>query len=129
MPLVRIDLIKGRSREALRAIADTLHDCATDAFSLPPRDRFQIITEHEAHMVIVEDVGLGFDRSDDLVVVQVTSTPRSLAARKAFYELAAEKLSSDCGIAPQNLMINIVTVSESDWSFGMGRAQFLTGEL
>ncbi|WP_294606520.1 tautomerase family protein [uncultured Roseovarius sp.] len=90
-PLVRIDVIKGRGRKELRLIADVLHNCAVEAFSLSVRDRFQIITEHEPHLMIIQDVGLGFDRSND-VVVQITSTPRSLAARKKFYALAAERL-------------------------------------
>ncbi|WP_138471121.1 tautomerase family protein [Poseidonocella sp. HB161398] len=129
MPLLRIDIIRGRSAQERRALADTLHACVVEAFGVPVRDRFQIITEHEPDQMIIEDVGLGLARTRRIVVVQITSTPRSLASRKSFYRLAAERLQAECGLGPADLMINIVTVSESDWSFGLGRAQFLTGDL
>lgn len=77
----------------------------------------------------IEDVGLGFERTRDVVVVQVTTTPRTLAQRKAFYEMAASRLQSECGLNPDDLMVNFVQASEANWSFGGGQAQFLTGDL
>lgn len=129
MPLVRIDVIKGRTALELQKLADTLHDCIVQAFEVPHRDRFQIVTEHTANQMIIQDVGLGFERSDGVVVVQITTTPRSLTARKAFYQLAAERLHQKCGLLPDDLMMNFVETSESNWSFGRGEAQFLTGAL
>lgn len=129
MPLVRIDVIEGRTALELRKLADTLHECIVQAFSVPERDRFQIITEHRSDHMIIHDVGLGFERSAKVVVLQITTTPRSLTARKAFYRLAAEKLHQDCDLSPDDLMVNFVVTSESDWSFGRGAAQFLTGAL
>jgi hypothetical protein len=34
-----------------------------------------------------------------------------------------------CGISPDDVMVNFATNADEDWSFGAGRAQFLTGEL
>lgn len=129
MPLVRIDLIQGRNPEELKRLSDTLHQVIVEAFNLPERDRFQIITEHRPDQMIIQDVGLGFERSEKIVFLQVTTTPRPLVARKAFYKLATERLEAICGISPQDVVINLVTASESDWSFGDGNPQFLTGEL
>ncbi|WP_218671295.1 DUF4158 domain-containing protein [Microbispora sp. GKU 823] len=47
MPLVRIDLIRGRRPDELRAIADATHRALVDVLDIPERDRFQIITEHD----------------------------------------------------------------------------------
>lgn len=129
MPLSRIDVIEGRSPDQLRLLLDVLHRCVVEAFEVPERDRFQVVTQHRPGEMVLEDVGLGFERSDDMVLVQITTTPRTLKSRKAFYALAADRLQGICGLDPRDLMINMVTASESDWSFGMGRAQFLTGEL
>lgn len=129
MPLVRVDLIKTRSPEDVTKLLDVLHGCVIEAFGVPARDRFQIVTEHEPHQMVIQDVGLGFARSEHVIVVQITTTPRSLAQRKALYALMAERLEAECGLSPDDLMINIVTVSESDWSFGRGQPQFLTGAL
>ena len=129
MPLVRIDLIKGREVAELTRLCDTLHGCVVDALGVPDRDRFQIVTQHAPHELIIQDVGLGFAHSDRVVVIQITTTPRSLTARKALFALITERLAQDCQINPADIMINLVPVSESDWSFGNGVPQFLTGAL
>jgi hypothetical protein len=49
--------------------------------------------------------------------------------KELFYRLAVEEIGKCCGIAPSDVMINLVTTTDEDWSFGYGRAQFLTGEL
>jgi hypothetical protein len=40
-----------------------------------------------------------------------------------------ERLAARCGIAPDDVIVNFVANADEDWSFGAGRAQFLTGEL
>jgi hypothetical protein len=40
-------------------------------FDAPDRDRYQIITEHKRGQIIAEDTGLGFERTDDIVIVQI----------------------------------------------------------
>jgi hypothetical protein len=79
--------------------------------------------------MIIEDTGLGLKRSDKLVVVQVTSRKRKKKQREAFYRLLCEELERECSIGPADVMITIVENDDEDWSFGEGRAQFLTGEL
>lgn len=129
MPLLKIDVIKGRSDEAITILLDTLHSAMVEAFEVPERDRYQILNEHEASRLIIQDTGLGFQRSDDVVVITAISRPRSAEMKKKFYALVAQGLEAKCGISPQDVMVSIVVNSDEDWSFGMGRAQFLTGEL
>jgi len=62
-------------------------------------------------------------------VLTVTSRPRSEAARVKFYEELCRELKSTRNIAPNDVMVSIVTNTDANWSFGNGRAQFLTGEL
>jgi hypothetical protein len=49
--------------------------------------------------------------------------------KENFYRLLVERLATHCGIAPDDVIVNFVTNADEDWSFGAGRAQFLTGEL
>ena len=49
--------------------------------------------------------------------------------KEAFYDLLCKGLKKECGIEPSDVVVSIVTNSDEDWSFGYGRAQFLTGEL
>jgi phenylpyruvate tautomerase PptA (4-oxalocrotonate tautomerase family) len=79
--------------------------------------------------MVVQDTGLGIERSDDVVLIQVTSRPRSNEQKQAFYRLVVANLERDCGIAPSDVMVSIIENADADWSFGHGRAQFLTGEL
>ncbi|MDB6142316.1 MAG: tautomerase family protein [Pseudomonas sp.] len=129
MPLIRIDMIEGRSDAEVKTLLDAAHRAVVDAFDVPERDRFQIVNEHPASRMIVEDVGLDIPRTRDVVVVSITSRPRSEASKVKFYELLCRELQQRCGIDPSDVMVSIVINSDSDWSFGHGRAQFLTGEL
>jgi Tautomerase enzyme len=129
MPLLRFDLIEGRSPDELQALLDAAHRAMLAAFKVPARDRYQIVTEHKPSHMIVEDTGLGIPRTDKVVFLQVTSRPRGREAKEAFYKLLADELERSCGITPSDLVVSIVENSDEDWSFGLGRAQFLTGEL
>ncbi len=77
--------------------------CVVEAFEVPARDRFQTISEHKARQMIIQDVGLGFERTERVIVVQVTTTPRTLAVRKNFCCLAASYLQNDCGLSQADL--------------------------
>jgi hypothetical protein len=37
--------------------------------------------------------------------------------------------SASCGISPTDVVVNVVTNGDEDWSFRGGRAQFLAGDL
>jgi hypothetical protein len=79
--------------------------------------------------MIIEDTGLGIKRTPNILVLQVTTRPRSLSMKQAFYKMLADKLEAVCRIAPSDVVVTFVTNTDEDWSFGLGRAQFLTGEL
>lgn len=129
MPLLRFDLIEGRSDGELKALLDAAHRAMLAAFKVPVRDRYQLVHEHPPSRMIIEDTGLDIPRTEKVVFLQVTSRPRSRAEKEAFYRLLCEELQSSCGIAPSDIVVSIIENTDEDWSFGQGRAQFLTGEL
>jgi hypothetical protein len=129
MPLLCFDLIAGRSENQIKRILDVTHEVMVNAFNVPPRDRYQIVREHLPSRMIIEDTGLGIERTANRMVLQVTTRPRSRAVKQAFYRSLVEKLEAACGIAPSDVLVTFVTNTDEDWSFGFGRAQFLTGEL
>ena len=47
MPLVRIDLRKGKSAAYKKAIADGVYRAMRETFVVPDEDRFMVITEHD----------------------------------------------------------------------------------
>ena len=129
MPLLRFDLIEGRDDEEIQTLLDAAHRAMLAAFKVPERDRYQIVHQHKPEQMIVEDTGLDIPRTEKVVMLQVTSRPRTREQKETFYRLLCEELEKACGVAPSDVMVSIVENTDEDWSFGRGRAQFLTGEL
>jgi phenylpyruvate tautomerase PptA (4-oxalocrotonate tautomerase family) len=129
MPLLRIDVIEGRSEPELKELLDAIHCAMLAAFKVPERDRYQIVHEHLAAELRIEDTGLGIPRTERIVMVQVTTRPRSRLEKQNFYELLCHELLQRCGVKASDVVVSITQNADEDWSFGYGRAQFITGEL
>ncbi|MCC9021577.1 tautomerase family protein [Bacillus nakamurai] len=129
MPLLRFDVIEGRDNTSLKKLLDTAHSAMVEAFNVPVKDRYQIVHQHPAHELIIEDTGLGFNRSKDIVIISIVSKDRTESKKETLYKLMADKLEAECGISPEDVMISITENANADWSFGLGEAQFLTGKL
>ena len=129
MPLVRFDLIEGRDEKSITKLLDAAHEAVVKALGVPARDRYQIVHQHPAHELIVEDTGLRIESSKNVVLITIASVHRSDELKQALYKALSEQLERQCGISPNDVMISLVTNTKSDWSFGFGEAQFLTGKL
>ena len=125
MPLVRISLREGKSEQYRKAVADGVHRAMVEGAAVPEQDRFQIITEHPPSGLIYDPTYLGIQRTNDIVMVQITlSTGRKLAQKRQLFKRMAEILAENPGLRPQDLMINLVEVAWENWSFGKGEAQY-----
>ncbi|RZA33309.1 MAG: tautomerase family protein [Lysobacteraceae bacterium] len=129
MPLLKFDLIEGRDDAQLRKLMDAAHGAMVQAFGVPSNDRYQCVAQHRPGELILEDTGLGYQRSRDVVLLTVVSRPRPGNAKLEFYRLLAQRLHAECGISPDDVIVSLIENADADWSFGQGRAQFLTGEL
>ena len=49
-PLIRIDVIEGRSEAEIKALLDAAHRAVVAAFKVPERDRYQILQEIRARI-------------------------------------------------------------------------------
>jgi 4-oxalocrotonate tautomerase len=125
MPLVRISLREGKSEQYRQALGDAVHQAMVEAIDAPPQDRFQIITEHSANDLIYDPSYLGVERSDNIVIVQITlSAGRKPAQKRKLFQRMAELMAKNPGLRPQDLMINLVEVAWENWSFGNGESQY-----
>ncbi|EFG79228.1 hypothetical protein HMPREF0591_0933 [Mycobacterium parascrofulaceum ATCC BAA-614] len=75
------------------------------------------------------DTGPGITRLAQQVIAHVVSRRRARAMKDKFYGLPATNLADRCGLDPADLIVPVTENGEGRWSFGHGRAQFLTGEL
>ena len=129
MPLLRFNLVAGRTDGELKSLLDAAHRAIVEALGVPERDRYQIVHEHRASRMIIEDTGLGIPRTDKVVFLQVTTRKRKKKQKEDFYRLLCKELEKECGISPSDVVVSFVENGDEDWSFGLGRAQFLTGDL
>lgn len=126
MPLARISLLKGRSPETVRAIADGVHAALVEAYAVPVDDRFQIIEQRERGEIIYSSTYLGIERTDELIIIHlIASNWRDNAAKQALYKAIAHRLTIDPGVRPQDIQVIITSNDKLDWSFGNGVASYL----
>ena len=129
MPLMKIDMIKGRNEDEIKEILDISYQVMLEAFHAPEGDRYQIVNQHEPFEMQILDTGLGFERTNQVIVFSLTTRPRTSEEKQNFYSQLVKELEDQLGIKPEDVMINLTVNSDEDWSFGFGRAQFLTSEL
>ena len=111
MPLVRIDLPRGRTPERRRAIADVVYGALRATLDVPDGDRFQVIAEHDDDGLLIDPAYLGVARSRQAMIIQVTlSRGRSREKKLAFYRAVADGLHARVGLRREDVFINLVEV-------------------
>ena len=129
MPLVRITQQDVRTPEQTRRMADIVQEVMLELFAAPPGDRYQIVETLPVGAIIAEDTGLGLERSDGVVILHITQQGRGEEQKQAIYAELSARLAAAGLVREDDLIISVVENGHEDWSFGRGRAQFLTGEL
>ena len=127
MPLVRIDVLEGRSDKQLAAIGDAIHRAMVECFGVPERDQFQVITEHRPGRLRYNAEYLDVARTDGIVIVQIFfASGRTNEQKTAFYARAAALLVDGAGVRREDVTITLSENARADWSFGNGIASYLT---
>jgi phenylpyruvate tautomerase PptA (4-oxalocrotonate tautomerase family) len=125
MPLVRIDLQKGKDSSYRQKAGQIVYEAMVAHTGVPQNDRFQIIAEHSADNFIYDPDYLGIHRTSDLIMVQIFfNEGRSVAQKQALYKAIAEGLSEQLGVRLEDVFITLVEVKKENWSFGNGEAQY-----
>jgi len=126
MPLVRIDLRRGKSAAYKKAICEGVYRALRETFTVPEEDRFMVVSEHGDDDFIYSRSYLGIERGDDFVMLQLTvSNTRTLEQKQALYARIVALLAEHPGLRPQDVFINLLEVAKENWSFGNGIAQYV----
>ena len=129
MPLARVSLRRGKPAAYHRAILDGLYQAMRETFDVPENDRFMTVSEHDEPQFSFSKTYLGIERSDDLVIIQLTvSNTRTVAQKQALYRRIVERLTDSPGLRPQDVLINLVETKPENWSFGNGVAQYVPSD-
>jgi 4-oxalocrotonate tautomerase len=126
MPLVRIDLRRGKAPAYKKAICDGVYRALHETFNVPENDRFMIVNEHDAGNFDHAETYLGLSYSDDLVIIQITvSDTRTTATKQALFARIATLLTESPGLRKEDIFINLLECKTENWSFGNGIAQYV----
>lgn len=120
MPLVTISILKGKSPDYIKAVADGINAAVIETMGFPEDDRYQIIHQLDSQCLEFQS------RDEDRVMMHlVMRSGRSNKAKQAFYKKCVENLAQSPGIKPANVLITITENHDIDWSFRDGVAQFV----
>lgn len=125
MPLVRVDLPRGKSEDYLKTLGDVVYDAMVATLNVPQNDRFQIFHEHGADSLIIDRTYLDVARSPECIVIQITlNEGRSTEMKRAFYKTLADGLHERLSMRREDVIIGLIEVKKENWSFGNGVAQY-----
>jgi 4-oxalocrotonate tautomerase len=124
MPMVRIDLIRGKSEAHRQMIGEAVYK-ALISIGVPEDDRFQVIAEHDPANFVFADAYLGLEHTPDLVMIQITlNEGRTAPQKQALFEAIAEGIHTATGVRTEDVIVNLVEVKKENWSFGGGVTQY-----
>lgn len=126
MPLVRFSFLTGKTGAWRQAVSDAVQQAMVETITVPPADRFHVMSEHAPGFLMVDPSFLDVARSDDPLIVQITLRGgRTDDQKRALYRRITELLAQDPGIRPSDVMISLVENALVDWSFGDGVAHYV----
>ncbi|MGW8440009.1 tautomerase family protein [Paenibacillus sp. S33] len=126
MALTRISIRKGKSAKYKQAILNSLYSAMSEVFDIADDNDFMVIHEHEHDGFVYGKSYLNIERTDDLVIIQITANDtRTTEQKQALYSRIAELLQLEPGIRPEDVFISLIEIKKENWSLGSGLAQYI----
>ncbi|MFX1237445.1 MAG: tautomerase family protein [Promethearchaeota archaeon] len=117
MPLVRIEIRKGKRRDYKKALLDGLHDALVFSLKIPEQDRTQRLYELEP-----ENFEIMNSKTENYTIIEITMFQgRSLDAKKLLYKEIINNLSKSPGISGNDIMIVIHEPPLENWGIRGGK--------
>lgn len=115
MPLVKLSMIEGRTREEKHAVADAVHAALVESFKIPAYERNIRIEEHKE-----EDYLLPPGRSEKYILVEITAfSGRTVDAKRLLYKNIVGNLKS-MGVDPLDIFIIVCEEPLENWGIRGG---------
>lgn len=117
MPLVKIEIRKGKSKEYKKAILDGIHEALVDAIKIPDHDRFQRLYELDE---------LNFEspptKTDNVTIIEITMFKgRSIESKRNLYNNIVNNLSKNPGIDGNDITIVLLEPPLENWGVKGGK--------
>jgi phenylpyruvate tautomerase PptA (4-oxalocrotonate tautomerase family) len=116
MPLVRIEIVSGKSSEYKKALLDGIHSALVEAIKIPDSDRRQRLFELDN--MHFEHTG----RSDAYTIIEITMFKgRSFEAKKNLYSAIVRNLETNPGIPGGEVTIILHEPPSENWGIRGGK--------
>jgi len=117
VPLVKVEIIKGKSREYKQALLDGIHAALVEAFRIPDYDRMQRLYELERGNFETAPT-----KTEQFTLIEITAFEgRSLEAKKNLYSAIVRNLGQSPGINGDDIMIVLHEPPLENWGMRGGR--------
>jgi phenylpyruvate tautomerase PptA (4-oxalocrotonate tautomerase family) len=111
VPLVRIEMRKGRSPSEKKALLQAVHGAIVEALKVPDSDRTQRLREYAP-----EDFEIPPTKTDKAILIEITMFPgRSADAKRLLFKAIARNLEP-LGVAPRDVFIVLHEPAMENWS-------------
>jgi phenylpyruvate tautomerase PptA (4-oxalocrotonate tautomerase family) len=117
MPLVRIEILKGKDTKFKKAVMDGVHRALVDAIKIPEYDRMQTLYELDP-----ENFERSAGKTENVVLIELTIFKgRSPEAKKKLYSDIVANLEKSPGIDPKDVLIVIHEPELINWGVDGGK--------
>ncbi|GAA1940940.1 hypothetical protein GCM10009775_35980 [Microbacterium aoyamense] len=124
MPLVKVNLRKGRSRAEKQAIGEAIQAALVAGLGVPDEDLYQIFNELSQDDFRHTDGYLGLNYTHQLLVIEITFlVGRTDDVKKALLADINRNLVASGVVGPDDVFITITEIGLANISFGRGLAQ------
>jgi phenylpyruvate tautomerase PptA (4-oxalocrotonate tautomerase family) len=117
MPLVRIEILEGRSAPERRRLLHAVHAALVEAFGIPEDDRTQRLIEHDP-----DNFEIPPGHSENYTLVEITAFPgRSPTAKRGLYKAIVRNLA-EAGVPARDVLVVLHEPSMENWGIRGGRS-------
>lgn len=111
LPLVKIEIIKGKSLEYKKTVLDAVHVALENAIQIENWDRFQRLYEIEDDLF-----ERGESKTDKFTMIEITMFPgRTKEQKSKLYKEIVKELNERLGIEPTDIFIVINEPANENW--------------
>ena len=124
MPLVKVNLLEGRSAEEKDSIADSIQAALVSTLGVPEADRYQLFNEYDGPRFRHTSGYLGVTYTDQLLIVEITFLEgRSDEVKKSLLAEMNRNLVAAGVVGEDDVFVLITEIGRANVSFGRGLAQ------
>jgi len=124
MPLVKVNLLKGRSDEEKESIAASIQTALVSTLKVPDADRYQVFNEYDSESFRHTSGHLGMTYTDQLLIIEITFLEgRDDAVKPSLLAEINRNLVAAGVVGEDDVFVLISEIGRANVSFGKGLAQ------